>query len=617
MKPGFRCLLAAAAVAVLSGRLDAADLVGPPAPPAPVPPELKEFRTADTAVTTRISRSTLPVAQQPSYLGVHLEAQPLGPPVIAAVEPESPAARAGLKPGDVLRAAAGQPLSTPAALRELLQARAPGDALPLEVARREKTLTLTAALAATSRPLTPGQRAVLGVQVEPDEGKGLRIASVTPGSPAALARLRVDDLIVKVDGAAVAGSDRLGAALGAHKPGDVVTLTVRRNDQTLDVKARLAAERTPDARRLRWDDRRPTYFRKPVYRLAVVAVEYPDVKHNDQVTVKDWDRALFSRQLYTDRSPTGQTVYGSLRDYYEEQSCGALSVEGKVFDYVQVRRQRAEYGNDGNRFALLTEALDKLLAREGPDALKDFDGLFFLYAGRGVQARRGGLYWPHRASVSYRGKRWAYFICPEGGERMASISVIAHEFGHLLGLPDLYARPEDPGSEGLGVWCTMSTGHGRDGKPLHFSAWCKEQLGWLRPAVIDPTVKQKLILAPVENACHECFKVLIRPDGSEYLLLENRVRKHFDRDLPAEGLLIWRVVDGRPVLEESHGITTPDGPVRFLGSVPYPSPSNNAFTPYTTPSSQSTKGHGLPVHITNIRRLPDGRVTFFVGYEYL
>jgi hypothetical protein len=25
----------------------------------------------------------------------------------------------------------------------------------------------------------------------------------------------------------------------------------------------------------------------------------------------------------------------------------------------------------------------------------------------------------------------------------------------------------------------------------------------------------------------------------------------------------------------------------------------------------------LPVHITNIRRLPDGRVTFFIGYEYL
>src|SRR5262249_38758536 len=120
-----------------------------------------------------------------------------------------------------------------------------------------------------------------------------------------------------------------------------------------------------------------------------------------------------------------------------------------------------------------------------------------------------------------------------------------------------------------------------------------------------------------ENASHECFKVLIRPDGSEYLLLENRVRKHFDRDLPAEGLLIWRGGDGRPGLEESHGVTTPDGPVRLQGPVPSHRPYTHAFTPYTTPSRSSAKGGGLPVHIPNIRRLPDGRVTFFVGYEYL
>ena len=56
---------------------------------------------------------------------------------------------------------------------------------------------------------------------------------------------------------------------------------------------------------------------------------------------------------------------------------------------------------------------------------------------------------------------------------------------------------------------------------------------------------------------------------------------------------------------------------RFLGSIPYPSKSNNAFTPTTTPSSKSPSGGGLPVHITNIQRLPDGRITFFIGYEYL
>jgi hypothetical protein len=198
---------------------------------------------------------------------------------------------------------------------------------------------------------------------------------------------------------------------------------------------------------------------------------------------------------------------------------------------------------------------------------------------------------------------------------MGNISVFCHEFGHMLGLPDLYARPENPGSEGVGAWCIMSQQTG-GGQPQHFSAWSKERLGWLKPAVLDPKVRQKLILSPIEGTSNQCFKILIRPDGDEYLLLENRRRQGFDQRLPGEGLLIWHVIGKRPILEESHGVEGPAGPLVFLKSVPYPSDSNDAYTPYTTPSSRSQLGGGLPVHITNIRKLPDGRITFFLGYVY-
>ena len=76
---------------------------------------------------------------------------------------------------------------------------------------------------------------------------------------------------------------------------------------------------------------------------------------------------------------------------------------------------------------------------------------------------------------------------------MNDISVFCHEFGHMLGLPDLYARPEQPGSEGVWQWCAMSNQIG-SGRPQHFCAWSKEQLGWVKPTVIDPRVKQKLVL---------------------------------------------------------------------------------------------------------------------------
>jgi hypothetical protein len=154
------------------------------------------------------------------------------------------------------------------------------------------------------------------------------------------------------------------------------------------------------------------------------------------------------------------------------------------------------------------------------------------------------------------------------------------------------------------------------GRPQHFSAWCKEQLGWLQPTCIDPRVNQKLVLGPVEGSTNECFKIPLRADAGEYLLLENRQRRGFDGSLPAAGLLIWRVVRNRLILEESHGVEGPIGPRVFLSSVPYPSPANDAFTPFTTPSSRPQLPGGVAVSLTNIRRLPEGRIAFEVGAEY-
>jgi M6 family metalloprotease-like protein len=288
-----------------------------------------------------------------------------------------------------------------------------------------------------------------------------------------------------------------------------------------------------------------------------------------------------------------------------------------MLDFVQVNKKRMDYNENGvNKTVLFNEACEKLLARDGKEALDNFDGVFFLYAGDRPKVARGSLYWPHRSNYTFQGKRWPYFIVEEGGQQMNNISVFCHEFGHMLGLPDLYARPENPGSTGLWQWCAMSNQVG-GGKPQHFCAWSKEQVGWINPCVIDPSVKQKLILAPIEDSPKECFKIMVRPDGSEYFLLENRKKKGFDSSLPGEGLLIWRVVGNRPILEESHGVDGPSAPRVFPNAVPFPSPSNDAFTPYTIPSSRSQLGGGLPVHITNIRRLPDGRITFHIGYEYL
>jgi hypothetical protein len=108
----------------------------------------------------------------------------------------------------------------------------------------------------------------------------------------------------------------------------------------------------------------------------------------------------------------------------------------------------------------------------------------------------------------------------------------------------------------------------------------------------------------------------VRPNGSEYYLIENRRKIGFDGELAGEGLLIYRVYHDRPILCEAHGIDGPAAPTVQLNSVPFPAETNNAFTPETIPSSRSPQGGGLPVYITEIRRRTDGKITFSIGYEY-
>ena len=49
---------------------------------------------------------------------------------------------------------------------------------------------------------------------------------------------------------------------------------------------------------------------------------------------------------------------------------------------------------------------------------------------------------------------------------MTPVGGMVKEFGQALGLPDLAARRENPGSEGLGVWCALSNPFAT-GRPQH------------------------------------------------------------------------------------------------------------------------------------------------------
>jgi M6 family metalloprotease-like protein len=632
-----RWITAAGLAALLLGSVFAKD--APEVAPQPRPHvDLTGYRTAKDAIRANPKEfNSDPAAAAPAagYLGL-IVGDSGGKPVVEAIEPGSPADLAGIREGDQIAAVDGTQYTSPTALRDALRSRLAGDTVKLAIVRQGQVSEVAVTLKSTTRPMSlSGGRPVLGLTPgsTTPEG-GVKVVVVSPNGPAEKAGVKEGDVLLRIDGKPIEGDSGVRDALADKRPGDRLDLLLERGGNRVEAKVVLGSDEVQTGARpgSGWDSRLPRAWKKPVYNLAIIGVEYPDVKHSAKVKDSDWEESMFSRSTYTNKSATGEKVYGSMADYYQELSYGNLRVEGKFVGWVEVAKKRNEYNNgvgagieNRDKLALLTEALDKYVAKNGKDSLKEFDGVFFLYAGEPVpNVARSSLYWPHRASVSFGGRSIPYFIVSElrRGGGMMDISVFCHEFGHMLGLPDLYARPEQPGSEGVWQWCAMSNQIG-SGRPQHFCAWSKEQLGWIQPAVIDPRVKQKLILSPIIDDPTQCYKVMLRADGAEYFLLENRVKKGWDTMLPGEGLLIWRVFAGgrgfqqQPVyLEESHGIEGARGPSSLPKMVPFPSEANNSFTPYTQPSSRSQLGGGLSVFITNIRRLPDGRITFHVGYEY-
>jgi M6 family metalloprotease-like protein len=128
------------------------------------------------------------------------------------------------------------------------------------------------------------------------------------------------------------------------------------------------------------------------------------------------------------------------------------------------------------------------------------------------------------------------------------IGVIAHEFGHSLGLPDLYDTSRNARSEGLGNWDLMAGGSwGGDGNspemPVHMSAWSKGYLGWVKPK--DVTTDISVAALKTYEIQDDVYLVTIDKQKNIYYLISNRQRVRFDSKIPGEGIQILRVNEER------------------------------------------------------------------------
>jgi serine protease Do len=164
--------------------------------------------------------------------------------VVGDVAPDSPAARAGLKRGDVIVAVDGKPIDDAGRLRNLVAGTPPGTTLKLTVLRdgREQTLDVAVGEMPERGPVTaapPGapERPGLSVtDVTPEVAKklglppglvGALVTEVIPGGPAAEAGLRPGDVIQEVNRKPVRSAEEFARAVEQARGRDIVVLVNR------------------------------------------------------------------------------------------------------------------------------------------------------------------------------------------------------------------------------------------------------------------------------------------------------------------------------------------------------------------------------------------------------
>lgn len=140
--------------------------------------------------------------------------------LVSQTQPDTPAAKAGLKPGDAIVALDGRPVKNPRDLSRLVAGFEPGSKVKLTVSRDGKERLVEVELgrlpedskvvaAPHDDGAAPSSLADLGLVLAPasdvgENGGGVAVVDVDPASPAAARGLRPGDIVLEIQGKTVA-----------------------------------------------------------------------------------------------------------------------------------------------------------------------------------------------------------------------------------------------------------------------------------------------------------------------------------------------------------------------------------------------------------------------------
>ncbi len=294
---------------------------------------------------------------------------------------------------------------------------------------------------------------------------------------------------------------------------------------------------------------------------------------NATIWTSDFNQSYYQNLLFSDAPGTI-----SFRNFYKELSSNRYTVNGQVEDWVQLTRNEAYYGSDycggivcaqtwvfvrdaanawyNGRIAAgwTVDQINAYLSKYDKWDRYDYDGdgnfnepdgyidhFQVIHAGEGEETGGGpqgtDAIWSHRWYAFYtnigstgpaynryggvqigNSNYWIgdYTVEPENG----GVGVFSHEFGHDLGLPDLYDTSGNTGGaeNSTGFWTLYSSGsYGSSGvpadgigsKPIHMSAYEKIFLGWSNYETVSAGQQRSLKIGPADTNSKQAQQLVV------------------------------------------------------------------------------------------------------------
>ncbi|MFB6611325.1 immune inhibitor A domain-containing protein [Agromyces sp. NPDC056379] len=316
----------------------------------------------------------------------------------------------------------------------------------------------------------------------------------------------------------------------------------------------------------------------------------PDFSSEHYNTMLFSEKGITERVRKDLRGPDGRRgidISGStMKNMYEEMSRGAYTVTGEATPWITVPHSEAWYGastcfqnaegvyeageiqdqqgHPDNPLGAGQLPIDAVTAladaqpdfpwadydiedqgdRDGDGDFNEPDGVIdhvvLVHAGEDKSGGGGeqGTYaiWAHSSAVAGGAdipgtdlQLSNYIVQPED----SGVGVFAHEYGHDLGLPDLYDT-SNQGNSDIDFWDLMSSGSHSgpifQSMPTHMGIWDKWVLGWVDPVEMNPGDAAKTL--KIGQASRS-------PKGTEDGVKINLPPKHITLAEPASGEEMW------------------------------------------------------------------------------